>query len=222
MNDHFWFPIKLSLQVATIAVIIVLILALMIAHIMVENSFPGKSIIETIFIMPLVLPPTVVGFLLIVIFGRNHFIGQWIETLFGQQIMFTWWAALLASIVVAFPLIYQSIKTGFLAVDPSIQDAARQSGANELQVLFYITIPLASKAIIAGIILSFSRALGEFGATLMFAGNIPGKTQTLPIAIYMAMDAGNMKMAWLWVNSTIIISFLMLYTVSTIKENHHA
>lgn len=218
MGNEFWTPIKLSLQVASISVIIVFICSLLLAGWMIRSSFPGKPIIETIFILPLVLPPTVVGFLLIIIFGRNSFVGQWMEWFFGQSLMFTWWAALIASTVVSFPLMYQSVKTGFLGVDADIQDAARQDGANERQVLFYITIPLAVKPLLSGCILSFARALGEFGATLMFAGNIPNKTQTLPTAIYMAMETGNMKLAWLWVFSIIVISFAMLYVVSLLKE----
>lgn len=218
MNNEFWLPIKLSLQVASISVMIVFICSLFLARWMIRSSFPGKPIIETLFILPLVLPPTVVGFLLIIIFGRNSFIGQWIEWFSGQSLMFTWWAALIASTVVSFPLMYQSVKVGFLGVDKDIQDAARQDGANERQVLFYITIPLAYKSLLSGCILSFARALGEFGATLMFAGNIPNKTQTLPTAIYMAMETGNMKLAWLWVLSIIIISFAMLYVVSLLKE----
>lgn len=185
---------------------------------MANTKFKGKALIETAFLLPLVLPPSVVGFLLIVLFGRNSPIGQWIENLFHQPVMFTWWAAVIAATVVAFPLMYQSAKTGFEAIDEEIEDAARVDGANEFKLLLVVSIPLALKSIISGAILSFARALGEFGATLMFAGNIPGKTQTIPTAIFVAMDSGNMELAWLWVLSIIAISFIMLIAVNLMKS----
>ena len=185
---------------------------------LLESTFKGKAILETILMLPMVLPPTVIGFFLIVIFGKNSMAGQAIEWLFKQPIIFTWWAAVIASIVVAFPLMYQSAKSGFQGINPDIEEAARVDGANEWRIFLFISIPLASKALISGSILSFARALGEFGATLMFAGNIPGKTQTIPTAIYIAIDSGNMKMAWLWVISIVIISFMMLLTVRVKQE----
>ncbi|MBW8349820.1 molybdate ABC transporter permease subunit [Bacillus sp. IITD106] len=213
MATNFWAPIKLSLEVASISGIIVLVLGLIFGKMMANKNFKGKTFIETTFLLPLVLPPSVVGFLLIVVFGRNSPIGQLIEALFKQPIMFTWWAAVIASTVVAFPLMYQSAKAGFEAIDYDIENAARVDGANEFKLFAFITIPLAHRAIISGAILSFARGLGEFGATLMFAGNIPGKTQTIPTAIYIAIDSGNMELAWLWVISMVGISFLMLLGV---------
>lgn len=176
---------------------------------MARKRFAGKVIVETMLMLPLVLPPSVVGFLLIVIFGSNSPVGR----IFHQPIMFTWWAAVIASSVVAFPLMYQAAKTGFQSVDGEIEDAARVDGANEFKVLLFISIPLAFKSLLSGAVLSFARALGEFGATLMFAGNIPGRTQTIPTAIYVAMDSGNMQLAWLWVLAIIAISFMMLVIV---------
>lgn len=213
MATNFWAPIKLSLEVASISGIIVLVLGLIFGKMMANKNFKGKTFIETTFLLPLVLPPSVVGFLLIVVFGRNSPIGQLIEALFKQPIMFTWWAAVIASTVVAFPLMYQSAKSGFEAIDHDIENAARVDGANEFKLFAFITIPLAHRAIISGAILSFARGLGEFGATLMFAGNIPGKTQTIPTAIYIAIDSGNMELAWLWVISIVGISFMMLLGV---------
>ncbi|MCJ8007052.1 molybdate ABC transporter permease subunit [Lederbergia wuyishanensis] len=217
MATNFWAPIKLSLEVATFSGIIVLILGLLFGKMMSNKNFKGKTFLETTFLLPLVLPPSVVGFLLIVIFGRNSPVGQLIETLFKQPIMFTWWAAVLASTVVAFPLMYQSAKAGFESIDYDIENAARVDGANEIKLFAFITIPLAHRAIISGAILSFARGLGEFGATLMFAGNIPGKTQTIPTAIYIAIDSGNMQLAWMWVVSMVGISFLMLLAVHLMK-----
>ncbi|WML29547.1 molybdate ABC transporter permease subunit [Neobacillus sp. OS1-32] len=218
MSANFWSPIKLSVEIASISGILVLIFGLFFGKIMAGKNFKGKVLLETGFLLPLVLPPTVVGFLLIVIFGRNSPIGQVIELLMHQPLMFTKWAAVIASTVVAFPLMYQSAKAGFEAIDEDIENAARVDGANELKLFFTISIPLALKAIISGAILSFSRALGEFGATLMFAGNIPGRTQTIPTAIYIAIDSGNMQLAWLWAISMMAISFIMLLCVHFTKS----
>lgn len=217
MSTEFLTPLKLSVQIACIAGIIVMIVGILLGKWMAKKQFRGKLFFETVLLLPLVLPPTVVGFLLIIIFGKNSFAGEAIVWLFNAPVMFTWWAAVIASVVVAFPLMYQSTKTGFEGVDEDIENAARVDGAKEWQVFFFISIPLASKAIISGGILSFTRALGEFGATLMFAGNIPGKTQTAPLAIYMAIDSGNMSLAWALVISMIIISFLMLLCVHLIR-----
>ncbi|MEH7381737.1 molybdate ABC transporter permease subunit [Bacillus sp. JJ1533] len=217
MEQLFWSPIKLSITIAITAGCIVLLLGLVTGKWMAHKQFKGKLILETLLMLPLVLPPSVVGFLLIVIFGRNSFVGTFFEKLTGQPIMFTWWAAVIASTVVAFPLMYQSVKTGFRSVNTEIEDAARTDGADEFRIFLYVSIPLSLKAIVTGFILSFTRALGEFGATLMFAGNIPGKTQTLPTAIYVAIDTGNMELAWLWVITTIFISFLMLASTYLIK-----
>ncbi|MFD4707679.1 molybdate ABC transporter permease subunit [Gottfriedia sp. NPDC058432] len=213
MLEEFLIPLKISLKVTIVAGVIVIILGTIAGRILSMKSFKGKTLLETILMLPLVLPPTVVGFLLLVIFGRQSFVGKMIEWLFKQPIVFTWWAAVIASIVVAFPLMYQSAKTGFQGVDNEIEEAARVCGASEWNVFFLISIPLSLKAIMSGSILSVARVLGEFGATLMFAGNIPGKTQTVPTAIYLAIDAGNMKMAWLWVLSMVLISFIMLLVV---------
>ncbi|GAB0168806.1 molybdate ABC transporter permease subunit [Lysinibacillus sp. CTST325] len=197
--------------------VIVIITGILFGNWMAKRNFKGKLFLETVLLLPLVLPPTVIGFLLIIIFGKNSVLGNLITWLFNQPIMFTWWAAVIASTVVAFPLMYQSAKTGFESVDVDIENAARVDGANEWQVFFLISIPLALKSIVSGGILSFTRALGEFGATLMFAGNLPGKTQTTPLAIYMAIGSGNMSLAWSWVICMISISFLMLLSVHLMK-----
>lgn len=217
MTDHFWDPVKLSLEIAVVSGCIVLIFGLLIGRWMAQTRVKGKAALETIFLLPLVLPPTVVGFLLLVVFGKQSPVGQFIEWVFRQPVIFTWWAAVIAAVIVAFPLMYQSAKAGFEGVDCDVEDAARVDGANAIQLLLFVSVPLALRSIISGAILSFARALGEFGATLMFAGNIPGKTQTIPTAIYVALDSGNMQLAWLWVLSMIGISFLMLSFVQLSK-----
>ncbi|CAH0189719.1 Molybdenum transport system permease protein ModB [Peribacillus sp. Bi96] len=217
MTEDFWSPVRLSIQVAGLAGILVFFLGIILARLMAKKKFKGRVLLETAFLLPLVLPPSVVGFLLIVIWGKNGVPGQFIEMVFNQPIMFTWWAAVIASIVVAFPLMYQSAKTGFEGIDEEIENAARVDGAGEWRLFLSVSLPLAVKSIVTGAILSSARALGEFGATLMFAGNIPGKTQTIPTAIYIAMDSGNMTLAWLWVAVIIVISFIMLFVVTYIK-----
>lgn len=217
MSTDFWSPLKLSVEIAFVAGIIVIVAGILLGKLMAKRHFRGKLLLETVMLLPLVLPPTVIGFLLIIIFGKNSIFGEFVQWLFDQPIMFTWWAAVIASTVVAFPLMYQSAKTGFESVDEDIENAARIDGANEWQIFFYVSIPLALKAIVSGGILSFTRALGEFGATLMFAGNIPGKTQTMPLAIYMAIDSGKMSLAWSWVICMIVISFIMLLIVHILK-----
>ncbi|WP_458462676.1 molybdate ABC transporter permease subunit [Paenibacillus sp.] len=206
----FWAPVRLSLQVALLSSVVAAVLGIAIAWKMSRTSFRGKILLETAFMLPLVLPPTVVGFLLLVILGRKSLLGQWIEAIFSAPVIFSWWAAVIASVVVAFPLVYQTMKSGFSGVDRDLEDAGRSIGANEWQVFRYISLPLASRALMTAFILGFARALGEFGATLMIAGNIPGKTQTVPTAIYVAVDSGNQTMAWAWTVSIIIISFIML------------
>jgi molybdate transport system permease protein len=212
MQD-FLSPIWLSLKVAAVAGIAVIFIGTFIGRLFARRTFRGKAILETVLMLPMVLPPTVVGFFLIVVFGKRSLAGRAIEWLFNQPVIFTWWAAVIASAVVAFPLMYQSAKSGFQGVSRGIEDAARIDGASEWKIFLFISIPLASKALISGSILSIARALGEFGATLMFAGNIPGETQTIPTAIYIAIDSGNMALAWLWVISIVIISFIMLLIV---------
>lgn len=217
MSTDFLSPLKLSVEIAFVAGIIVIVAGILLGKLMAKRNFRGKLLLETVMLLPLVLPPTVIGFLLIIIFGKNSIFGDFVQWLFDQPIMFTWWAAVIASTVVAFPLMYQSAKTGFESVDEDIENAARIDGANEWQIFFFVSIPLALKAIVSGGILSFTRALGEFGATLMFAGNIPGKTQTMPLAIYMAIDSGKMSLAWSWVICMIVISFIMLLIVHLLK-----
>ncbi|WP_407708677.1 molybdate ABC transporter permease subunit [Bacillus altitudinis] len=213
LTEDFLSPIWLSVQVAAFSGLLAVVLGTSIGFWMARTSFKGKMIMETLLMMPLVLPPTVVGFLLLVAFGKNSVIGQAIEWIFHQPVIFTYWAAVIASTVVAFPLMYQSAKAGFSTIESDIEGAAKVDGAHSFQVFAYITVPLALPSLLSGAVLSFARALGEFGATLMFAGNIPGKTQTLPTAIYVAIDSGRMELAWAWTICIVILSFLMLLAV---------
>ncbi|WP_026592723.1 molybdate ABC transporter permease subunit [Bacillus sp. UNC437CL72CviS29] len=216
--DTLWSPVFLSLRVAALATIIVMIFGTVIGRVLARSSRRYKVLLETIFLLPMVLPPTVIGFFLIIIFGNNSPVGKWIESLFQQSIMFTSWAAVIASTIVSFPLMYQSAKTGFSIANEQIEDGARDLGASEYQVFVHVTLPLAFPALLSGMILSFVRAIGEFGATLMFAGNIPGKTQTIPTAIYMAIDASNMQLAWTLVIITVGMSLIFLLCIQFINK----
>lgn len=209
-----WHPVQLSLVVASIATGIVFVFAIIVAYWMTEKNVKGRAILETVVFLPLVLPPTVIGFLLIIIFGNNSFVGQAISWLTGQPLLFTVTAAVIAASVVAFPLMYQSLKTGFQMVDDTIRGAAKVDGASNGKLLFLITIPLSYRSIATGFILSFTRAFGEFGATLMFAGNIPGKTQTIPTAIYLAIESGQTKIATYYALISIGFSFVLLFMMN--------
>lgn len=218
MQEHFWTPIHISLKISAVASVAVFLLAIGAAWFMSRKVRRGKLVLETIFLSPLVLPPTVVGFALLVVFGRNSWLGKAIEWLFGQPVIFTWWAAVIAGTVVAFPLVYQTIKTGFESVDRELEDIARTMGAGETQVFWHVTLPLSWRFLVSGFMLGFARAMGEFGATLMFAGNIPGKTENIPTAIYLAVESGNMRLAAYWVIAIMIVSFLLLALVHQLNR----
>lgn len=215
--SEFAAPVLLSVKVSLTASFIVFLLGIVGARILSLRTFKGKTMLETVLMLPMVLPPTVVGFILLVMLGKKSWIGRFFESWFAQTIVFTWGAAVIASVVVAFPLVYQTMKVGFSSVDRDLEDAGRSMGASEWQVLRFITLPLAWRALVIAYILGFARALGEFGATLMIAGNIPNKTQTVPTAIYMAVESGQMELAWWWTGSIIVISFLMLLIVQAKK-----
>ncbi|MFF2089138.1 molybdate ABC transporter permease subunit [Paenibacillus sp. NPDC058174] len=204
-------PLFLSLRIALIASVIVLALGTLVAWLMTKKPLQGALWLETLFMLPLVLPPTVVGFLLLVVIGRRGWAGKAYEWLFGQPVIFTWMAAVIAAVIVAFPLVYQTMKNGFAAVDKHLVEAARSAGASEWQVFRHISLPLASRSLMTAYLLGFARSLGEFGATLMVAGNIPGVTQTTPTAIYVAVESGHMGLAWAWTGAIVFISFVMLY-----------
>ncbi|TXK74559.1 molybdate ABC transporter permease subunit [Paenibacillus sp. N3.4] len=220
--DEFISPIVLSLKVSIVSSIFVLLLGGLSAWWMARHPFKGKVVVETILLLPLVLPPTVVGFVLLVLLGKKSWMGKLIEFLFHQSIIFTWGAAVIASIVVSFPLVYQTMKTGFASVSKDFEEAARSMGAREWQVVRYITLPLIWRSVMTAYIFGFARGLGEFGATLMIAGNIPNKTQTLPTAIYIAVESGNQPLAWCWTGAIVVISFLLLFIVSPRKKEQYS
>lgn len=217
ISTDFWSPIFLSVKVTAVASLIAFVTATVLAWWLKAWPFPGKTVLETLLMLPLILPPTVVGFGLLVLLGRNGPVGRFVEWLFHQPVIFTWWAAVIAAAVVAFPLMYQTFKAGFESVDRDLEDAARAMGAGEGQVFRHVTFPLSWRFLLTGTILGFARGLGEFGATLMVAGNIPGETQTVPTAIYIAVETGRMDLATSWVVAVVFLSFFLLGIVQRIK-----
>lgn len=193
-----WTPVWLSLRVALSALALVVVLGTLAARWTARRHFPGRDVVDGLFLLPLVLPPVVTGFALLLLLGRNGPVGRFLEAAFGVRIVFTIHAAILAAAVVAFPLMYQSAKAAFQSVDPRLEDAARTLGAGEARVFFAVTLPLAWPGVIGGMALAFARSLGEFGATAMVAGNIPGETTTVPLAIYSLADAGELRAAGIY------------------------
>ncbi|HLQ72793.1 MAG TPA: molybdate ABC transporter permease subunit [Bacillota bacterium] len=210
MSELHLSPLWLSLKTASIATVIVFIIAVFLARLLSRNDFFGKSVIEAIIMLPLVLPPTVVGFGLLYIFGKNGPIGKLLHETFNVQIVFTWYAVIIAAIVVAFPLMYQSASAAFQKYDINVENAAYTMGASKWRVFWTISFPLAWPGLLAGIVLTFARALGEFGATLMLAGFIPNVTDTIPLAIYFAVESGDTQLATFWVAIIVSLGFFAI------------
>lgn len=183
-TDAEWQAITLSLRVALVSVVTSLPLGVLVAWLLARRSFPGKSLFEGVVHMPLVVPPVVVGYGLLLLFGRRGPAGAWLYDHFGITLIFTWKGAALAAAVMGFPLMVQAIRLSIEAVDRKLEAAARTLGAGPLGVFFTVTVPLTLPGILVGSVLAFARSLGEFGATIVFVGNIPGETRTIPIAIY--------------------------------------
>ncbi len=185
-----WASLKLSLWVVSLAMLFISSVGLALGFILAKRQFRGKDFLESLVTLPIVLPPTVTGYYLILLLGRRGLVGGYIYELTGWTITFTWQAAVIASFVVALPLMVTSARAAIESVDPQYEMVSYTLGKSQWETFFRITLPLARRGILAGVVLSFARALGEFGATLMLAGNIPGKTQTMPLAIYEAVISG--------------------------------
>ena len=206
-------PLWISLKTAFLATIITSIIGIFISYKMANYKGRGRGLIDGDFTLPLILPPTVIGFFLLLICGKNGFVGK-IFMSFNKNIIFSWSATVIAATVVAFPMMYRTCRSAFEQIDKNMISAARTLGLSETKIFFKIAIPLAWPGIIGGLVLSFARALGEFGATLMIAGNIPGKTQTMPVAIFFAVEGGDMNKAMLWVLIIVAISFIMIFLLN--------
>ncbi len=205
-------PMLLSLRVAAAATAISLALGLFLARIMTTRKLPLKFALEGLILLPMVFPPTITGYLLLLLLGKRGPIGQLLGMM-GTRIVFTWGAAVLASAVVSLPLMYLNCKAALLGVDGRLEDAARTLGLGEGRIFRRVTLPLAMPGVLAGIALSFARALGEFGATLMIAGNIPGRTQTIPLALYSAVEGGREAEANLYLAVTTVLAFAVVAVV---------
>ncbi len=210
-----WSAVRLSLQVALTATLVSLPFGIAIGFLLARKQFPGKSLVETVLSLPLVLPPVVTGYLLLAAFGRRGFLGQYLEQWFGVTVVFTWKGAALASAVMAFPLMVRAIRLAFAEVDQRLEQAARTLGAGRFETFFRISLPLARRGVIAGSVLAFARSIGEFGATIMIAGNIPGETQTVPLSIYSSINSpGGMEQS----ARLVIVSILIAATALIVAE----
>lgn len=206
-------PLWISLKTAFLATIITSIIGIFISYKMANYKGRGRGFIDGIFTLPLILPPTVIGFFLLLLCGKNGFVGKIFMSL-NKNIIFSWSATVIAATVVAFPMMYRTCRSAFEQIDKNMILAARTLGLSEIKIFFKVAIPLAWPGIIGGLVLSFARALGEFGATLMIAGNIPGRTQTMPVAIFFAVESGDMNKAMLWVLIIVAISFIMIFLLN--------
>lgn len=210
-SESFLFSIRLSFQVASLAVLLVVILGLPLAYIFARKAFVGRELLDMICTLPLVLPPTVIGYYLIVLFGRNGLIGNLIYEWIGWTIMFTWYAAVLASAVVSFPLLVKTSRAAIESVDKNLINASYTLGHSELSTIIKIILPLAKQGILAGVVLAFARAMGEFGATLMIAGHLPGRTDTMSIEIYSHYSSGELQQVHFMIFIMTLISGIFIY-----------
>ena len=203
-----WFPLWLSLRVAALATLLAAVVGIATAYLLASRDFRGKNAIDALVTLPLVLPPTVLGYYLLVLFGRDAWLGRAYEAVFGQPLVFTWQAAVVAAFFHAAPLLVKSARAALESVDHRYERAARSLGAGAMRTFFRVSLPLASRGILAALALAFAQALGDFGVTIMLAGNIPGRTQTVAVAIYDAVqsDAGSVARVLVVVTSAVAIA----------------
>jgi molybdate transport system permease protein len=213
-DDVDWFPLALSLKVAFFATLFATVAGVALALLFDRYRFPGRRVLEAIFVLPLVLPPTVIGYGILVLAGRRSALGRWLDAHFDYTIIFSWHGAVVASTVVALPLVMKSAGAAFAGVDRTLEAAASTLGQSRLSVFLRVTLPLAWPGILAGALLAYARAVGEFGASLMVAGSIPKQTQTLSMAIYDSVQAGQDDLALLLVLVTSLMSITILVVSS--------
>lgn len=214
-------PLWLTLKVALLATLLAGVVGIGLGWWMARRRFAGHTLVDAVLMLPMVLPPTVLGYYLIVLIGRNGVLGQYLDRWFGINLMFTWQGAVIAASIVSLPLVYRSARAAFEDVDSRFSHAARTLGAGELEVFVRISLPLATRGVVAGLMLAFARAMGEFGATLMIAGNLPGKTQTLSIAVYDAVQAGNDAQAlWLTLLISVVCMVVLVASGRLLQAKH--
>lgn len=220
--DAVWIALSLSLKVAGWATALNIVLGVSVGYFLARTRFFGRDVLDTLLTLPMVMPPTVLGYYLLVLVGRRSAFGAWLYDSFGINLIFTWQGAVIAATVVAFPLVFKPARAAFESVDAELEQAARVLGVSEISIFFRVTLPLAWRGILAGVLLAFARALGEFGATLMVAGSIPGKTQTLSIAVYEAVQAGKDDSANMLVLITSVVCVVVLLTASRLAPGRVA
>jgi molybdate transport system permease protein len=213
-----WFPLWLSLRVAALSTLFSLALGLWLAYFLANRDFWGKELLDALATLPLVLPPTVLGYYLLVVLGRESALGRAYEALFGHPLVFTWQAAVVAATIHAFPLLVKTARAALESVDRVYEKAARNLGASDWRVFWGVTLPLARRSIFAAAVLAFARALGDFGATLMVAGNIPHQTQTAAVAIYDAVESGNTLLARVLVLVISAAAMLIVYVANRLEH----
>lgn len=218
MENAILFSIRLSLQVALLSTVFILLTGIPIAYFLARKDFRGRELLDVLFTIPLVLPPTVTGYYLIILFGRNGVVGKIVYHWTGWTIMFTWYAAVLASFVVALPLMIKTARAAFESVDKNLINASYTLGHSEFGTVLKVIFPLSKRGISAGMVLSFARAMGEFGATLMLAGNLPGRTNTMPLAIYSLASSGEWSKAHFMVILLTIMSGVFLYIANRFSK----
>ncbi|BDQ38332.1 molybdenum ABC transporter permease subunit [Pseudodesulfovibrio nedwellii] len=225
--DMMWFdftdvaftgPLLLTLKVAGLATLGALVLGVAAAYALARWDFPGRDFLDAVCTLPMVMPPTVLGYYLLVFIGRRGIIGSWLQEHFNITLMFTWQGAVIAATVVAFPLVFKSARAALEGVGAHYENAARTLGQGELAVFLRVSLPLAFRGVLSGGMLAFARAMGEFGATLMVAGNLPGRTQTLSLAVYSAVQAGNNALANTLVLIISIVCVIILMTTSKLLK----
>lgn len=212
MDASVWNALALSLRVALWATALTTLAGVAVGYALARLRFAGRDLIDTVLTLPMVLPPTVLGYYLLVVLGRRSALGAWLLDTWGIQLIFTWQGAVVAASIVSFPLVFKPARAAFESLDLQLEQAAQVLGLSRSAIFFRVTLPLAWRGILAGVLLAFARALGEFGATLMVAGSIPGKTQTLSVAIYEAVQAGQDDSAniLVLVTSVVCITVLLL------------
>lgn len=216
-----WIALRLSLKVALWATLIDLVLGVALGYLLARKRFPGRELLDALLTLPMVMPPTVLGYYLLVVIGREGVLGSWLRETFGINLIFTWQAAVIAAAVVAFPLVLKGARAAFESVDGQLEQAALVLGIPPFGVFLRVTLPLAWRGVLGGTLLAFARSMGEFGATLMVAGSIPGKTQTLSIAVYEAVQAGQDDSANLLVVITSVVCVAVLIAANKLTPNRH-
>jgi molybdate transport system permease protein len=220
-SDPAWIALRLSLKVACWATLLALIFGMAFGYLLARKRFPGRELLDAVLTLPMVMPPTVLGYYLLVVIGREGVIGAWLQRHFGINLIFTWQAAVIAAAVVAFPLVLKGARAAFETVDAQLEQAAKVLGVSSFGVFLRVTLPLAWRGVLGGTLLAFARSMGEFGATLMVAGSIPGKTQTLSIAVYEAVQAGQDDTANLLVIITSVVCITVLVLANKLTPNRN-